>query len=64
MHEITTDKINRMKVALVTGSSSGIDHPNTKSVLLYETEKGNELILEITPSYYFTWNYSELYRLH
>ena len=31
-----------------------LDHPSAKW-LLSEIEKGNELILEITPSYYSTW---------
>lgn len=31
-----------------------LDHPVAKC-LLYEREKGNEGILEITPSYYSTW---------
>jgi general stress protein 26 len=31
-----------------------LDHPNAKW-LLSEIEKGNELILEITPIYYSTW---------
>jgi hypothetical protein len=28
--------------------------------LLIETEKGNEVILEITPSYYSTWDFSRM----
>jgi hypothetical protein len=31
-----------------------LDDPNAKW-LLTEIEKGNEVILEITPSYYSTW---------
>jgi hypothetical protein len=31
-----------------------LDDPNAKW-LLSEIEKGNEVILEITPSYYSTW---------
>jgi hypothetical protein len=35
-------------------SVGSLDHPTAKW-LLSEIEKGNELILEITPSYYSTW---------
>jgi hypothetical protein len=31
-----------------------LDHPNAKW-LLTEIENGNEVVLEITPSYYSTW---------
>ena len=36
-----------------------LEHPMSKW-LLSETEKGNEVILEITPSYYSTWDFGTM----
>jgi nitroimidazol reductase NimA-like FMN-containing flavoprotein (pyridoxamine 5'-phosphate oxidase superfamily) len=35
-----------------------LEHP-TARWLLNEIQKGNEVVLEITPSYYSTWDYSQ-----
>ena len=40
---------------LITSRSGSFEDPTSKW-LLSETEKGDEVILEITPSYYSTWD--------
>jgi hypothetical protein len=40
-------------------NSANLENPMAKWVL-NETEKGNGVVLEITPSYYSTWDYSKL----
>ena len=44
---------------IMTRYLKSLKHPLAKS-LLSETKKGNAIILEITPSYYSTWDYSKL----
>ncbi len=44
---------------LIMSRSSSLEDPMSKW-LLSETERGNEVILEITPSYYSTWDFSEM----
>jgi hypothetical protein len=39
----------------ITSRSGSLEAPTSKW-LLSETEKGDEVILEITPSYYSTWD--------
>jgi hypothetical protein len=39
-------------------SLGSLEHPTSKW-LLGEIEKGNEVILEISPRYYSTWNYGK-----
>jgi general stress protein 26 len=44
---------------IMTRYLKSLEHPLAKS-LLSETKKGNAIILEITPSYYSTWDYGKL----
>jgi uncharacterized pyridoxamine 5'-phosphate oxidase family protein len=53
IHEDVSHNISIAKKFMMKRVGS-IDHPNAKW-LLSEIEKGNEIILEITPSYYSTW---------
>jgi hypothetical protein len=43
---------------LVMKNTGSLEDPIAKW-LLSETENGNEVILEISPSYYSTWDYSK-----
>jgi uncharacterized pyridoxamine 5'-phosphate oxidase family protein len=42
---------------IIIRSTGNLEHPMAK-LALSEMEKRNEIILEITPSYYSTWDYS------
>jgi general stress protein 26 len=53
IHEDVTDNIQIAKKFIMKNIGS-MDNPNAKW-LLTEIEKGNEVILQITPSYYSTW---------
>jgi hypothetical protein len=53
IHEDVSHNIPIAKKYMMKSVGS-LDHPTAKW-LLSEIEKGNELILEITPSYYSTW---------
>jgi nitroimidazol reductase NimA-like FMN-containing flavoprotein (pyridoxamine 5'-phosphate oxidase superfamily) len=44
---------------LIISRSDSLEDPMSKW-LLSETERGNEAILEITPSYYSTWDFSRM----
>jgi hypothetical protein len=44
---------------LIMSRSGSLEDPMSKW-LLSETEKGNEGILEIIPSYYSTWDFSRM----
>jgi hypothetical protein len=48
-----------VKKLIMSRSGSSLEDPMSKW-LLSETEKGNEGILEITPSYYSTWDFSRM----
>jgi hypothetical protein len=48
-----------VKKLIMSRSGSSLEDPTSKW-LLSETEKGNEGILEITPSYYSTWDFSRM----
>jgi hypothetical protein len=39
-------------------SLGSLEHPTSKW-LLGEIEKGNEVVLKITPKYYSTWDYGK-----
>jgi hypothetical protein len=43
---------------LLIRSLGSLEHPTSKW-LLGEIKKGNEVILEISPRYYSTWNYGK-----
>jgi nitroimidazol reductase NimA-like FMN-containing flavoprotein (pyridoxamine 5'-phosphate oxidase superfamily) len=43
---------------LLMRSLGSLEHPTSKW-LLGEIEKGNEIVLEISPRYYSTWNYGK-----
>ena len=54
IHEDVSHSIPIAKKWLLKVNGSSIGHPHAKW-LLSEIEKGNELVLEITPRYYSTW---------
>lgn len=56
LKEIQRNKVIAEK--LLMRSIGNLEHP-TSRWLLDEIEKGNEVILEITPNYYSTWDYSK-----
>jgi hypothetical protein len=42
-------------------SLGSLEHPTSKC-LLGEIEKGNEVVLEVIPSYFSTWDYGKTIR--